>query len=325
MRKNIRRGLLAIVISASTLSAYAQPAIPREYIEHPGFSLGLNFGFTDLWGDVGTKSILDHYTNGQYLDKPCFMGGMFGRFTAHPMLAFRLNLNYGTLYATDEWNKDKAEEAKSIEDDAFQRYLRNQDIRANIWEGTLLAEFMPLRVNSESKSASKRMQPYIAAGVGGFHFRPQSSVINRVTGRKNWVDVQNLHVEGDGLEEKKAKPTYARATNLWQICVPVGLGLRWDINQELAFGVEYLFRFTTTDRLDNVSDEYASDDYLEKFLTPENADLAKEILDKSWAIEPSVEHADWSKRGNKTVLDGYSSVSVMIIYKINSNKKPWWF
>src|SRR5690606_35465680 len=114
MRKNTRRGLLALAISATTLSAYAQPAIPRKYIEHPGFSLGMQFGMTDLWGDVGTQNLVDHYTNGKYLDKPCFMGGILGRFTAHPMLAFRLSLSYGTLFATDEWNEDKAKEATSI-------------------------------------------------------------------------------------------------------------------------------------------------------------------------------------------------------------------
>lgn len=325
MRKNIRRGLLALTVTVASVSAYAQPAIPRNYIEHPGFSLGMNFGMSDLWGDVGTKTIIDHYGNGAYFDKPCFMGGIFGRYTAHPMLAFRLSLNYGTLFATDEWNKDKAIEASSIEDDAFQRYLRNQDVRANVWEGALAAEFFPLRVNSESKGAAKIMQPYVVAGVGGFHFRPQSSVIDGVTGRKKWIDVADLSVEGDGLEHKKATATYARVTNAWQICVPLGIGLRWDLNPEIAFGVEYLYRMTTTDRLDNVSDEYVSDDYHIKFFSPEKAALALEVSDKSWAIEQSVDHGDWTKRGNKDVLDGYSTISVMLIYKINSNKIPWWY
>jgi hypothetical protein len=80
-----------------------------------------------------------------------------------------------------------------------------------------------------------------------------------------------------------------------------------------------------TDRLDNVSDEYVSDEYFDRYLTPEKAELAKQISDKSWAIEPTVDHGDWTKRGNKTVLDSYSSISVMLIYKINRNKIPWWY
>ncbi len=325
MRKNIRRGLLALFVSAASLSAYAQPAIPREYVEHPGFSVGMNFGLSDLWGDVGTLSPIDHYTNDKYFDKPCFMGGIFGRYTAHPMLAFRLNLNYGTLYATDAWNEDKAKEAESIEADAFQRYLRNQDIRVNMWETSLIAEFMPLRINTESKGAAKRMQPYVAAGIAGFYFRPQSSRINPVTGRKQWVDVRDLRVEGDGFETKKAKAGFARETSPYQLAVPLGLGLRWDLTNDLSFGVEWMLRLSMTDRLDNVSSEYPSDEYLERYLAPEKAQLAKEILDKSWAIEPTVSHPDWAVRGNKDVLDSYSTFSVMLVYKLKSNKIPWWY
>jgi hypothetical protein len=303
-----------------TSAAYAQPSIPRNYIEYPGFSLGANIGLLDLWGDIGTKSVIDHYTNGKYFDKPTFMGGIFARYTRHPAFAFRLNLNYGTLYATDAWNEKKALEASSTETDAFQRYLRNQDIRANTWEGSLLVEFMPLRLNSENRSAWKVMQPYAVAGIGGFHFKPQTSVTDRITGATKWVDVHELRLEGDGVPGSKA-----RKTSLWQPVVPVGLGLRWDLNPELAFGVEYLYRFTITDRLDNVSSQYATPGYYDRNLSPEKAAIAKEVYDKSWEINPNVQRQPWAIRGNKEVLDSYSTISLMIIYKITPNKLPWWY
>lgn len=325
MRKNIRRGLLALFVCATAISANAQPAIPRDYIEYPGFSVGFNAGLADLWGDVGTKSVIDHYGNGKYFDKPCFMGGIFARYQAHPMLAMRLGVNYGTLYATDAWNQKKAEKASSVEDDAYQRYLRNQDIRANIWEGTFIFEFAPLRSNSESHSAFKRMQPYLAAGVGGFHFRPQSTYIDRLTGDRHWVDVHDLHIEGDGLQGDKAHAGIARPTSLWQFAIPVGAGLRWDLSPDLSFGIEYLFRFTSTDRLDNVSDDYVADKLYDQNLSPDKAALAKEMADKSWAIDPTVHHEAYTKRGNKNVLDSYSTFSVMFVYKLRNNKLPWWY
>ena len=43
---------------------WGNPDIP--YIEQRGFSLGVNMGQADLWGDVGTKSVMDHYTNDVY-------------------------------------------------------------------------------------------------------------------------------------------------------------------------------------------------------------------------------------------------------------------
>lgn len=320
MRKKLLRSLLIIGFSATTAAAVAQPAIPRKYVEHPGWAIGVTFGVADLWGDVGTQGIVDHYANEKYYKKPHFMGGLLMRYTAHPVLGIRFNLNYGTLYATDEWNITKAKTATSVEDDAYQRYLRNQDVKTNVWEGNVMIELLPLRFNPESKMAQKAMQPYIAAGVGGFHFRPQTSLIHPLTGRKEWVWTKDLRLEGEGIEGSGAE-----VSSLWQVCVPVGAGIRWDLGKNMGFGFEYLYRFTTTDRLDNVSSEYVSDDYFDKYRSPEEAEIAKQVYDKSWAIEPTVQNAAGSPRGNKDVLDGYSTFSVTFIYKFTSNKIPWWY
>jgi hypothetical protein len=323
MRKKLVRSLFAFCIGA-TISANAQPGIPREYVEHPGFSIGTNFGMSDLWGDVGTKGVVDHYTNGKYFNHPHFMGGLFGRYTPHPSIAFRLGVNYGTLYATDAWNEKKAKAASSVEDDAFQRYLRNQDIKSNMFEATFQFELMPFRNNSESKSAWRRLQPYITAGIGVFHYRPYSTFIDRKDYTEKWVYVGDLHLEGEGFEYDKATATYAQKTKFWQMCIPAGLGLRYDINRTLSCGIEYLYRFTFHDRLDNVSGDYVSDEYLERYLAPDKAATAKEMSDKSWAIDKSVKHEPWTKRGDKDSKDGYSTISVMLIYKFSSNLHPWW-
>lgn len=320
MRKSLLRSLLVIGISATTLAAVAQPAIPEKYVEHPGVSVGVNFGLADLWGDVGTQGIIDHYANDRYYQKPHFMGGIFMRFSPRPAWALRVNLNYGTLYANDDWNINKAREATSIEDDAYQRYLRNQDVRANVWEGTLMLEVMPFRFNPESKLAQKSMQPFIAVGAGGFHFRPQTSLIDPLTGSRKWVYTKDLALEGEGIEGSGA-----RETNLWQVCVPVGAGIRWDVGKNMNLGFEYMYRFTTTDRLDNVSSTYVSDDYFDRNLGPEAAAIAKQVQDKSWEIEPSVNHRAGDIRGNKDVLDGYSTFGIIFIYRLQTNKTPWWF
>jgi hypothetical protein len=323
MRKKLVRSLLVICIGA-TISANAQPGIPREYVEHPGFSIGTNFGMSDLWGDVGTKGTIDHYTNGKYFNHPHFMGGLFGRYTPHPSIAFRLGVNYGTVYATDAWNEKKAKLDPSPENDAFQRYLRNQDIKSNMFEGTFQVELMPFRGNSESKSSTHRLQPYLTLGIGVFHYRPYSTFIDRKDGTERWVYVGDLHLEGEGFEHDKATATYAEKTKFWQVCVPAGLGLRYDISRNFSFGIEYLYRTTFHDRLDNVSGDYVSNEYLERYLTPEKAAVAKEMADKSWAIYPNVKHDAWTKRGNKDTKDGYSTISVMLIYKFTRNLEPWW-
>jgi opacity protein-like surface antigen len=323
MRKNIASGILALCMSAVAFTAKAQPAIPREYIEYPGFSVGMNFGVSDLWGDVGTQTLVDHYTNGKY--KPFFMGGIFGRYVSHPSIGWRLNLNYGVLYATDQWNEKKAKKAKTVEEDAYQRYLRNQDVKTNIWEGTITMEVFPMRFNSESPSADNRLQPYAVGGIGLFHANPFTSYIDPYSKRRKWVEINDLHLEGEGNTYGEAVPTFARKTKKFQMTFPIGLGLRYDVNRELAIGVEYQYRFTMTDRLDVVSSEYPTDAYYDKYLSPEDAELAKALVDKMWEIDPSVERKPWATRGNNDVNDGYSTFSVMLIYKLNKNKVPWWY
>lgn len=325
MRNKVARCLLAVCMSAGVFTAKAQPAIPREYIEHPGFSVGLNVGISDLWGDIGTQSPIDHYTNGKYFKQVFFMGGIFARYSAHPSLGFRLNLDYGTLYATDEWNEKKAMKAKTTDDDAYQRYLRNQDAKVNVWETSLVAEFFPLRLNSESRSASRRLQPYILAGVGLFHQHNYASVVHAGTKAKKWVDVNDIPLEGEGLTFVNETPGFSRKVKQFQFAAPVGLGLRWDINNEVSVGVEYMYRITTTDRLDKVSSQYPTDEYYDARLSPEDATLAKAIVDKTWVIDPSFQRKPWATRGNKDVFDGYSTFSVMLIYRLNANKNPWWY
>ncbi len=320
MRKSLIRSLLVAGISATALSAVAQPAIPRKYVEHPGVSVGVNFGLSDLWGDVGTQNAIGHYGNEYYWTKPHFMGGIFMRFSAHPSVAARINLNYGTVYATDQWNTQKAKEAKSIEEDVFQRYARNQDAKANIWENTLFVEIMPLRFNSESKMAQRSMQPYVGFGAGVFHFRPYTSLIDPLTGYKKWVETKELRLEGEGLPNSGAVQT-----SLWQMCIPLGVGLRWNLGKDMNIGVEWMYRMTTTDRLDNVSSYYLTPDYYDRHLSPEDAAIAKQVYDKSWYVEPGLKHGYEEVRGNKDVKDGYSTFSIQFIYRLETNKTPWWY
>src|SRR5690606_1098727 len=56
MLYRMRRSILTLCIGVAAIApAKAQSPL---YVEPPGWSLGVNFGLTDLWGDVGTKTIV---------------------------------------------------------------------------------------------------------------------------------------------------------------------------------------------------------------------------------------------------------------------------
>ena len=249
MRKNLIRSIFTFCISIGVAGgANAQLGQSREYVEPPGWSVGMNFGLLDLWGDVGTKSILDHYNNENF--KPHFMGGIFVRYTAHPALAFRLGVNYGTLYANDDWNQTKAEKAETLEEDPVQRYIRNLHVKANTWEGSFLFEFNPLRLNVDSRLARKRFQPYILAGFSYFHFKPTAEYIDRDGNNRGYVNLHDLRIEGNGFEGWEEAP---EEYDLWQMAIPLGVGIKWDLGKQIVFGFDYKYRMTFSDYLDTVS------------------------------------------------------------------------
>lgn len=322
MRKKFIRSILAIgIVAATVTSTEAQRIHRKDYVEPSGWALGINFGMTDLWADIGTKKIMDHYSNGSYLDRPCFMGGLFGRYTIHPALCLRLGLNYGTLYATDKWNEGNARKATYISDDYYQRYVRNLEVRTNMWEANLMFEFNPRRLNIGPRTARGRFNPYLLAGFGYFHFNPQGILPSRTgTQQPKWVNLKDLHLEGDGWGAG-----YPEEINYWQMEVPLGIGVRWSLGEKLDLGLEYIYHYCFTDYLDNVSTNYVDPNQFDTHLDPDKAQVAREMYDKSWQITNYANRSVGDVRGNKSVNDAYSVINITFFYKVKSRRTPWWW
>jgi hypothetical protein len=299
---------------ATSYTVSAQNA-SRIYIEPNGWSIGTDIGMSDMWADVGTKSMMDHYGNSHYLDKVAFVGGMFGRYTVHPCFALRYMLNYGTLYATDKWNEDKAKVAPTQGDDAFQRYARNQTAKTIIFENSLLMEFTPGRMNPESKSAHRRGQFYVAAGLTYLHFENYSTI----GASSQWVKTYDLHLEGQGFGQG-----YPPDYNRWTMAAPMALGYRWDIGQHLNLGIEFMYRMTFTDYLDGVSGKYISPVEYQLHLSPKDANIAYQVADKEVYSGYGSPNIPGNKRGNASNNDSYSTLTITFYYKVFSATHEWW-
>jgi len=325
MRKKLIRSILTLYISAISIgTANAQLGQTKEYVEPPGWSLGTTIGLLDLWGDVGTRGMIGHYTNDKYWGDPHFMGGIFVRYTAHPALAMRLGINYGTLYANDNWNKSLAQNSLVVEEDAYQRYVRNLSVKANTWEANLMFEINPLRLNPASNIARRRFQPFFLAGVGYMHFKPQAKYTDKAYNDRGYVNLYDLKLEGAGVDPKLF-PNAPAAYDLWQLVVPMGVGIKWDIGRQIALGMDWVYRMTFTDYLDGVSGKYVDKSVYQSYLTPDQANLAYELQDKSWLVDPAFVQQPGNMRGNPSNKDSYSTLSVTLIYKIRNRKSPWWY
>ncbi len=316
MQARFIRNLLVFCMSVAAGHAANAQNAARIYIEPNGWSIGTNAGLSDMFGDIGTQSAVDHYTNSNYIKRVAFMGGMFGRYTIHPALALKLSLNYGSLYASDKWNYDLAIVAKTQGDDGYQRYARGQNARDFIFEGSSVLEITPLRINPESKLAHRRGQPYVGVGFGYFHYTPYSTVGKGT----RWVKTYDLSLEGQGF----AGSTFPGKYSLWSMAVPLAIGYRWDLGEHLNVGIEYKYRMTFTDYLDGVSGKYISKKDFEKNLSPANAKTAYEIADKSYFYGLSLPDAAGNLRGNASNNDAYTTLMITFYYKILSRTREWW-
>jgi hypothetical protein len=77
---------------------------------------------------------------------------------------------------------------------------------------------------------------FLFAGIGGYYMNPRADVGN---GR---VNLSELNTEGQGKSYSK-----------YQVCLPFGVGVKWNATEIFGFGFEWGPRKLFTDYLDDVS------------------------------------------------------------------------
>ena len=317
--KVIRTLSMLCFMMVAGYTSYSQTSRPlRDQVDPDGWAIGTNIGMTDMWGDVGTNSALDHYSNSGYLDKVCFMGGLWGRYTFHPSFSVRMMLNYGVFYATDKWNEDGVKGKGLLEgSDYVQRYLRSQTAKASVVEASFLAEYTFGRYNLDAYRSKvyHRGHPYVAAGLAIFHYTPYSTVANGTT----FVKTYDLSLEGQGWGG-----SYPKKGSRIQPAIPIAIGYKWDVGEHLKLGVEFMYRITLFDYLDGVSGKYVSDFEFDQNMPVGEASLAKQVADKARYNNNALASVPGTLRGNPNNNDSYSSLTITFGYKVKSRQRLFW-
>jgi hypothetical protein len=180
-------------------------------------------------------------------------------------LGFRLAANHGILEGYDSLIRDKG-------GNELFRKERNLNFRSSLAEVFLAAEFYPT-VFLESFSGLKgKFRPYGLIGVGMFRFNPKGEYIYP-NGTRKWVNLKPLRLEGQGMDEYPDRKPY----NLTAFEVPMGFGFKYFFTESKFIGLEILHRVTSTDYVDDVSKTYINANLFDKYLTPEDAQMAKQL------------------------------------------------
>ncbi len=272
-----------------------------ELLWEIGASAGAINCLTDIGGKNGTggKFIKDINWN-----KTRFCGSLFASATWQSIIAARLEAAFAEVTGSDA-------ELKNATDLARNRYLRNLQFKTTVIELSFISELHVLQMFYKERSPFL-LSPYLAAGFGAFNYTPRA-FINNV-----WVDLRPLHTEGEGFKEYPDRREYK--TFSW--CLPVGAGIKYDMAGLINFRLEFLYRFTGTDYLDDVSTRYADPSLFSKYLSPTAAALSLQLSDRSNELMTGMKNKENEIRGNPANRDAYFSCMLKISLALGrSNRK----
>jgi hypothetical protein len=166
--------------------------------------------------------------------------------------------------------------------------------------------------NSNSEN-EPRFRPYGLVGVGIFHFNPQGSLTDS-RGNKTWYYLQPLRTEGEGMAEYP----YSQPYKLTQMNIPMGGGLKYFVSDRVNVSMEFLYRKTFTDYIDDVSKKYIDPRVFAKYLSAQDASLASKLSDKAIGIiyPGMTRYPAGTQRGDLKQADTYFSVIAKIGFRL---------
>ncbi len=295
-------GTCVIILLSIIIPSHAQ----AQYNDGGPFSeLGITVGPSNFLGDLG-----GHLGKGQTflkdnnfnLTKLSF--GVHYSYYPKDWLGVRLAVNIGKLEGDDNIIKSKGglEEA---------RYNRGLSFQSKLFEAIVVGEVYPTVFMEEDPSdLYHKLRPYGIVGIGVFHFNPKA--IDPSSGQL--VELRPLRLEGQGFAEYPDRKQFS----LWQPNIPLGVGVKYWLNDNISLGLEVIYRKTFTDYIDAVSTTYigkaAFDNNANLYSSPQQLALAKHMYDLS--NNGSGGHPGYGqpgdKRGDPSQKDAYYTFGIKL-------------
>ncbi|MBL7742944.1 MAG: hypothetical protein JNN00_05645 [Chitinophagaceae bacterium] len=261
-----------------------------------GGSAGIMNAMTDLGGKKGIGKGFIKDLNLK-TSKPSF--SIYALAMYKDIMGIRLECTFGNILAYDSI-------LKKIASSTFGRYERNLSFRSSIRDFQLVAEVHPLFFKHYEENEAPYWSPYVVAGIGYYTFNPEAQLNGR------WYALQPLRTEGQGFAEYPDRKPY----KLSQINIPVGIGVKYEVNSFLNARLEITHRFLMTDYLDDVSEkDYIDPALFYNYLSSSQAAVAEQLSNRS-IIGFKVD-----QRGNPKDNDSFFTLQVKIGMTIRSARR----
>lgn len=298
---------LMLLIPVCSLAQSSNFTNTRTFWKRYRYEVCFGLGATNFLGDLGgmdrTGTDYSPIDLEVSLTRPAV--NMAFRYRLSRRMAIKSGIYYGIVNGDDRLTKE------------LYRNNRNLHFKSNIYEISTQIEFafvLREQVGHRYKIKNVKgyknidMTVYWFAGAGAFYFNPKAKY------EGTWYELQPLGTEGQGLKEGVRK--YSRIS----AAIPMGIGFRHHIDRQWSFGLEYGFRKTFTDYIDDVSTVY----YDNATILAERGEAAAYLADPSLGLIQLPDNIQVTgvgqQRGDPRQKDGYMFASLSVNYKFRKRK-----
>lgn len=262
----------------------------RHSLQAQSFFTGEEYGFA-VGGSQYFGDLNDNY--GFYFVRPA--GGVFARIHLSPYVATRFTANYTKVGYNDAFSSNSYNKK------------RNLNFQSDIVEVAFQTEFNFMRFTTGELHS--RFTPYITLGVGAFYYNPYTTY-NGVRYNLKQVGTEGQYVGYEG-----------RIYSNFNICFPLGIGVKYWVVPGVNVGFEIAHRLTLTDYLDDVSTTYV-DRKLFEGADPSNPPVAYYLQDRSTEKGGDPLGRDGKQRGNSATKDQYMMFMFNLSFQFKTYKCP---
>jgi hypothetical protein len=265
-------------------------------ISHAQYTMdfGLNLGASTYIGEIGEPGISDGFLENPFPlhfvpDQARYNLGLFYRYNFTHNIAARFEANWVRIAGADSLSSEPT------------RIARNLSFRTDIFEFSLMGEYAWWIREDISRNTRIDFRADVHAGIGYALYNPMGQLDGK------WYDLRPLATEGIDKQ-------YGNGT----LILPFGAGVNWTFNKKIRAGIDFTYRFTFTDYLDDVSTRYPDAADLP---SPESfafSNRSEEVFARGNADLPDQSnYTAGSRRGNPETNDGYFMVQFKVSYLLN--------
>ena len=253
---------------------------------------GVSIGGANYLGDIGGKYDAKHTFQDMRIQDTRWFFGAYARYKKNKAWSFSMTTSVSRLRAWDSKTSNP------------ERRARNMNFRTDVWETAARMERTILYDNDVPNLGyyNPTMRMYVFAGVALVRFDPKGTMPDG-----SLVRLRTLETEG---------VRYSK----YAFSIPAGIGVVFTYSDKWKFGMELAWRWTTTDRIDDVSDRYAAPkskaaaeftQRTDQALIDEiNADTGSNLNVNSFRYVPGARQQ--APRGNPLNKDSYTTMCVTV-------------